>query len=136
MAKRLQEAANRLYEEETSSGASSTGAAGATVGPRSATPPAGPNPMRYSRTPPPTSASSSSLAHYYFQYQHQFNKSNTPPNRGAPALPLNNQVPLTDQQQSRALQQANARRLRSLGISDSEVRSLADLTKDDQVGAF
>lgn len=123
MAKRLQEAANRVYEEETSSGASSTTAASTAVtaaAARSATPPAGANPLRLCRTPPP----SSSLAFH--------NTSTTPPGRGAPAL-LSSQAVAAGSALSLS-SQANTRKLRGMRITEFEVRSLAELTKDEQVG--
>ncbi|KAL5108149.1 Folliculin [Taenia crassiceps] len=126
MAKRLQEAANRVYEEETSSGASSTTAASTTAtaaaaaaAARSATPPAGTNPLRLCRTPPP----SSSLAYH--------NTSTTPPGRGAPAL-LSSQAVAAGSALSLS-SQANTRKLRGMRITEFEVRSLAELTKDEQV---
>lgn len=124
MAKRLQEAANRVYEEETASGASSTTAASTTAmaaaaAARSATPPVGANPLRLCRTPPP----SSSLAHH--------NTSTTPPSRGAPAL-LSSQAVAAGSALSLS-SQANTRKLRGMRITEFEVRSLAELTKDEQV---
>ncbi|VDM20603.1 unnamed protein product [Hydatigera taeniaeformis] len=119
MAKRLQEAANRVYEEETSSGASSTTVASTAAAARSATPPAGTNSLRLCRTPPP----SSSMAYH--------NTSTTPPGRGAPAL-LSNQAVAAGSALSLS-SQATTRKLRGMRITESEVRSLAELTKDEQV---
>uniref|UniRef100_A0A5K3FAQ5 Folliculin n=1 Tax=Mesocestoides corti TaxID=53468 RepID=A0A5K3FAQ5_MESCO len=121
MAARLQEAANRVYEEETSSGASSTAGG---VGARSATPPAGNNPLRLCRTPPPPS----SLLHHH-------HTSTTPPSRGAPPL-LSSQAVAAGSAVSLANQSSTsgaARKLRSARATEFDVRSLADLTRDDQV---
>lgn len=163
MASRIKSACMSLYEEETASASSSTTAAGngvntmaaaASAAVRSATPPAGANTLRLCRTPPPPSSASTLALHQHTASPYNTgprhsnttatnsNSSTTPPGRGggcvgaggcpAPATLSSSQAVAAGSALSLA-SQSNSKKIKGLRIMENEVRSLADLCRDEQV---
>ncbi|KAM7532771.1 hypothetical protein Aperf_G00000129659 [Anoplocephala perfoliata] len=163
MASRIQSACTSLYDEETASGSSSTTAAGngvaamaaaAAAAVRSATPPAGTNSLRLCRTPPPPSSASSLALHQHTAGQYNTgprhsntpaantNTSTTPPGRGGgcigaggcpPPAPLSSSQAVAAGSALSLASHSNSKKMKGLRITESEVRSLADLCRDEHI---